>query len=120
MDDGLTLCRQRIQSMKKVLLTDSVFTTQDPSILNDVKKRMSELYSLLLPIVRGEKNVATLPPGVRELFGPCFVLSGGGEEPSTNLFEYYLHRDLIMFPFVFDLERIDTVRDLNTLEKVSF
>ena len=105
--------------MKHEIINSTVYTSQDPIILNGVKKVLGDLYITLLPVLRGQKELADIPyENIRTLFSTVL-------QPSVPLdirqkMEYYAHKDLIMFHMTLDPHRINAVSSKNTLEDVEY
>lgn len=99
--------RELIRKIKKTVIENNVYTTQDPDLLNKIQEFFAkELYSILLPVIRGEKDISTIQD---EKFKSLFakILSPPTSQYLRGQLEYYLHRDFIMFPFAYDAKSIN-------------
>jgi hypothetical protein len=112
--------RKILADIKKTILDSNIYQSQNPEILNQVKARFSgEIYPMLLPIVRGEAELSSLP---NQQFANLFVKIF---DPPVSDFlrrrlEYYLDRDFIMFPFTYDTHVINSHSQSDSLESTIF
>ncbi len=107
--------RELIRKIKKTVIERNVYRSQDPAILNEIQEFFaSQLYSLLLPIVRGEAEVSSLK---NQEFQSIFteILNPPCSEFLRRRLEYYLHRDFVMFPFTYDPQSINSQENSDSL-----
>lgn len=107
--------RELIRQIKEATIDGIVFETQDVKVLNDVKSRLTEIYALLRNALKGEPISNS---GISKLFAPIFDPFPTKDELSKML--YYARRDLIMFPLTPDTERINSVSENNSMERVEY
>lgn len=115
--------REKIQALKRKLLDNSVYTTQDNRKLNEVKQRMSELYELLYPVLRKKQTPSAIQSeNLKEYMNDIFK-----DIDNENLdilllddLHYYAYRDLIMFPLTLDTVRINSLPATNSLKNIHF
>ena len=113
--DTIDKFRELIRQIKQATIDGIVYETQDVKVLNDVKSRLSEIFTILRDGIRGEpiKN-----PQLAKLFKP--VLDPLPDEDTRSKMFYYLRRDLIMFPLTPDPTRINSVSENNSMEGIEY
>ena len=107
--------RELIRQIKESTIDGIVYETQDVKVLNDVKSRLTEIYSLLRDALKGKPISNT---GISKLFAPIFDPRPTTDQASKML--YYARRDLIMFPLTPDTNRINSVSENNSMEEVEY
>ncbi len=110
--------RELIRKIKKTVIERNVYRSQDPAILNEIQEFFaSQLYNILLPIVRGTADISSLK---NEEFKSIFMnlLSPPCSEFLRRRLEYYLHRDFVMFPFTYDAQSINSQENSDSLADV--
>ena len=107
--------RELIRQIKQATIDGIVYETQDVKVLNDVKSRLTEIYALLRDALKGEP---ISNPGISNLFAP--ILEPLPSKDALSKMLYYARRDLIMFPFTPDPERINSVSENNSMEEVEY
>ena len=107
--------RELIRQIKQATIDGIVYETQDVKVLNDVKSRLTEIYALLRDALKGQP---ISNKGLSKLFTPILDPSPSKDELSKML--YYARRDLSMFPLTPDPERINSVSENNSMERVEY
>ena len=107
--------REVIRQIKQATIDGIVYETQDVKVLNDVKSRLTEIYTMLRDALKGQPITNT---GISKLFKPILDPLPTQDERSKML--YYLRRDLIMFPLTPDPARINSVSENNSMERVEY
>lgn len=107
--------RELIRQIKEATIDGIVYETQDVKVLNDVKSRLTEVFTILRNTLRGQP---ISEPALAELFAPIFTPPPTEEEATKMM--YYLRRDLIMFPLTPNPERINSVSENNSMEEVEY
>jgi hypothetical protein len=107
--------RELIRQIKEATIDGIVYETQDVKVLNDVKSRLTEVFTILRNTLRGQP---ISEPALAELFAPIFTPPPTEEEATKMM--YYLRRDLIMFPLTPNPERINSVSENNSMEGVEY
>jgi len=107
--------RELIRQIKEATIDGIVYETQDVKVLNDVKSRLTEVFTILRNTLRGQP---ISEPALTELFAPIFTPPPTEEEATKMM--YYLRRDLIMFPLTPNPERINSVSENNSMEGVEY
>jgi hypothetical protein len=107
--------RELIRQIKEATIDGIVYETQDVKVLNDVKFRLTEVFTILRNTLRGQP---ISEPALAELFAPIFTPPPTEEEATKMM--YYLRRDLIMFPLTPNPERINSVSENNSMEGVEY
>lgn len=87
--------RERIRKIKKRILDKIVYSTQDVQVLDTVISAFITYYKEL----RNALNAMDISPDLRKRM------------------IYYLRRDLIMFPYTLDEERINMFSEETSMEK---
>lgn len=114
--------REKIQTLKRKLIESNIYTTQDNDKVNEIKKRFSELYELLYPVLRNKKPVneihsVNLQEYMKDILSDIDI---DEDFELLDMFHYYAYRDLIMFPLTLDTKRINSFTDTNSLKNVYF
>jgi hypothetical protein len=107
--------RELIRQIKEATIDGIVYETQDVKVLNDVKSRLTDVFTILRNTLRGQP---ISEPALAELFAPIFTPPPTEEEATKMM--YYLRRDLIMFPLTPNPERINSVSENNSMEGVEY
>jgi len=107
--------RELIRQIKEATIDGIVYETQDVKVLNDVKSRLTEVFTILRNTLRGQP---ISEPALAQLFAPIFTPPPTEEEATKMM--YYLRRDLIMFPLTPNPERINSVSENNSMEGVEY
>ena len=113
--DTIDKFRELIRQIKQATIDGIVYETQDVKVLNDVKSRLSEIFTILRDALRGQPIKS---PQLAKLFKP--VLDPLPDEDTRSKMFYYLRRDLIMFPLTPDPTRINSVSENNSMEGIEY
>ena len=84
--------RDLLRTIKEGITENIVFKSQNPEVLNKVKDDLKREFIKLRDLIRHEENY---PESMKEKM------------------MYYLRRDLLLFPYTFDHNRIDEIPDTN-------
>ena len=107
--------RELIRQIKEATVDGIVYETQDVKVLNDVKSRLTEVFANLRDALRG-KPISN--PELAKLFAPIFTPPPTEEE--STIMMYNARRDLIMFPLTRSPERINSVSENNSMERIEY
>ena len=107
--------REVIRQIKQATIDGIVYESQDIKVLNDVKTRLTEIYTILRDALKGQPITNS---GISKLFKP--VLDPLPSQDIRSKMLYYLRRDLIMFPLTPDPNRINSVSENNSMEQVEY
>lgn len=111
--------RTILQNIKKTILDSLLYESQDNANLNKAIQHMNDLYGLLLPIVTRKKGLDSLAqqPHLQGLLRRIFTDEEEDDPVFYSQLEYYIKRDLIMFPLTLDTIRINSFDDKNSMVK---
>lgn len=107
--------RELIRQIKEATIEGIVYETQDITVLNNVRSRLTEIYQLLRGALAGQPISNT---EISKLFSPIFNPPPTKDEATKML--YYARRDLIMFPLTPNPERINSVPEENSMEGIEY
>jgi hypothetical protein len=96
-DERIDEFRENIRKIKEAVHDKIAYSSQNLQVLDIIIVELREYYNNLLNKLRNEN----ISPDVRKRM------------------IYYLRRDLLMFPYTYDKERIDTFSAKNSMEVTS-
>jgi hypothetical protein len=96
-DERIDEFRESIRKIKEAVHDKIAYSSQNLQVLDIIIVELREYYNKLLNKLRNEN----ISPDVRKRM------------------IYYLRRDLLMFPYTYDKERIDTFSAKNSMEVTS-